>query len=52
MMSDPFASLDPMAETEYDKLEDVGDRFTKNYDDVFLPDGELVGPVSVLDDPS
>ncbi len=48
-MNDPLSPLDPLAETEYDKLEDVNDRFPKTYDDVFLGDGSLLPPTSVLD---
>lgn len=38
------------AETDEDRLEDVTDRFDRPYDDVFLPDGSLIRPMSVLED--
>jgi hypothetical protein len=38
-------------ETDEDFLRDVGDRLRRPYDDVFLPDGSLLEPMSVLDDP-
>lgn len=36
--------------TDEDILRDVDDRLEKEYDDVFLPDGSLLQPVSILDD--
>ena len=36
--------------TDEDNLRDIGDRLSRPYDDVFLPDGSLLKPVSVLDD--
>jgi len=37
--------------TEEDILRDVDDRLEGEYDDVFLPDGSLLEPMSILDDP-
>jgi hypothetical protein len=37
-------------ETEEDLLRETGDRLGSPYDDVFLPDGTLLEPMSVLDD--
>jgi hypothetical protein len=43
--------------SDYDRLNTEDDerqpaRFTRPYDDVFDPDGNLLAPVSMLDDPS
>lgn len=50
-MKDPLDALDPEKETDYDRQEDSDSRFTRLYDDVFDPDGNLIEPTSVLDDP-
>ncbi len=39
-----------LVETDEDVLRDVGDRLEREYDDVFLPDGSLLEPMSVLED--
>lgn len=41
-----------LPETEEDRLRDEADRFGRPYDDVFNPDGSLIKPLSVLDDPT
>jgi hypothetical protein len=38
-------------ESDYNETENV-DRFKRDYDDVFMPDGSLLVPMSVLDDES
>lgn len=38
--------------TDEERLEGRRERFTRRHDDVFLPDGSLVEPMSVLDDPT
>lgn len=39
-------------ETDEDRLREVDDRLLMIYDDVFLPDGSLLEPLSILDDPA
>jgi len=50
-MNDPLDSLDPEAETDYDREQDSDARFPLRYDDVYDGDGNLVKPASVLEDP-
>ncbi len=40
-----------LEETDEDIWGDRDDRLPKLYDDVFLPDGSLLEPLSILDDP-
>lgn len=40
----------PEDTTDEDRLETGEERFDRPYDDVFLPDGSLIEPMSVLDD--
>ena len=47
----PVPDLD-LPETDEDALRDDADRFDRPYDDVFNPDGSLIRPMSVLNDPS
>lgn len=43
----------PAEMSDYDRLAESDEpRFSRTYDDVFDPDGNLLPPVSMLDDPS
>lgn len=44
--------FEEIPDTDYDLAEEGGPRFEGDfeYDDVFLPDGSLLPPTSVLDD--
>lgn len=50
-MKDPLDKLDPESESDFDREADSEDRFPLRYDDVYDPDGNLLEPMSVLDDP-
>lgn len=41
--------FDEVPDTDYDVAEQRGDRYEREYDDVFLPDGSLLQPVSAFD---
>jgi hypothetical protein len=49
-MSNIPNETDLTGETDFERLMDVDDRLPKWYDDVFDEDGNLVKPMSVLDD--
>lgn len=42
---------DDQPATDEERLDGAKERFSRRYDDVFLPDGSLLTPMSVLDDP-
>lgn len=48
-MDDDEIMDEQLVETDYDRSGD--DRYRRDYDEVFLPDGSLLQPMSVLDDP-
>ena len=41
---------DNATEPDLERLRDTGDRFTRPYDEVFMPDGSLLPPMSIFDD--